>query len=219
MKWPLLKICLYVCLYTSSVDEPGALKFMYSALQEIEGPCCRSALLHTRSGRYFNPSGGVSPCRLYLALVAWCWRWSTWPGSTSSEIYAWAAVSATWSPRSVRPGSDLSRWRRAADRPPSSHPPEGDRKDVLRINVGGRGALSLWHSFLTVPLQGVYRNMPAGSEEKTSIPTVISRCSGRQCLTYQAVYNSSFRFALPFAGVHIVYNFFMKITLHNSNYY
>lgn len=62
---------------------------------------------------------------LYLVPVAWCWRWSIWRDSTSWEICGWAAVSATWTPPSVRPGLDPFRWRRAAGRhPQSSHLPE-----------------------------------------------------------------------------------------------
>lgn len=81
---------------------------------------------------------------LYLAPAEWCWLWSTSPGNTSSEIYAWNVVSATWSPLAVRPGSDLS--HQAADRyPPPSHPPEEDREetDLMRalhfVKVSLRG--------------------------------------------------------------------------------
>lgn len=65
----------------------------------------------------------------YLALAAWCLRWSTWRDSTSSEIYVIAVVFATWSPPSVHLGLGLFRWHQAADRHPlPSHLPEDIQK-------------------------------------------------------------------------------------------
>lgn len=98
--------------------------------------------------------GGVHLMCLYLALVAWCWQLSTWRDNTSSEIYAWAAVSPTWSRRPSRPGWDPSRWHRAACRHPRPfHPPEGDGKRAAlrerereKTQDGPRGASALFKS-------------------------------------------------------------------------
>lgn len=131
----------FKCKSIATVDTADALKFMYSVGQEIEGltSCCISLFpcCHIQSCRYSIYCAialgvclvvGLFMC-LYLAPVVWCWRWSTWRDSTSSEIYARAAVSATWSPLSVRPGLDLFHWHQAAGRhPPPSHRPEEIQK-------------------------------------------------------------------------------------------
>lgn len=71
---------------------------------------------------------------VYLALVVWCWQWSTSPGSISSKICAWAEVSATWNPPSVHPDLDPFLWRQAPCRhPPPSHPPEENQKHTPKV--------------------------------------------------------------------------------------
>lgn len=61
----------------------------------------------------------------HLCPAAACWRWSTWPGSTSSGLFGRSAASAISQNPSPGPAPAPHRWGLPAGRRPPCHPPGG----------------------------------------------------------------------------------------------
>lgn len=111
---------------------PGEVQPVNSAINSntVSCICCTFATSLVLPTHHTPIRSVSSPPPSHLCPVAACWRWSIWPGSTSSELSERTEASATFLTPSLCPAQAPRHWHLPAGchRPPC-RPPGGNERN------------------------------------------------------------------------------------------